>query len=117
VADDRAVSLIFVLVAPKRRTVVVVVVVVVLRATVDVDVAVPLGNLSPGPRGEREKPDEEYHETSGTSSRYRGGRRRRRSESFSVVAGERGETKTHFVLWKVALSALEERFYKGGFKP
>jgi hypothetical protein len=69
VADDRAVSLIFVLVAPKRRTVVVVVVVILLRATVDVDVAfVPLGNLSPGPRGEREKPDEEYHETSGTSS-------------------------------------------------
>ena len=55
-ADDRAVSLIFVLVA--RRNVVVVVV-VILRATVDVDVAVPLGNLSPGPRGEREKPDEE----------------------------------------------------------
>jgi len=68
VADDRAVSLIFVLVAPKRRNVVVVVV-VILRATVDVDVAfVPLGNLSPGPRGEREKPDEEYRETSGTSS-------------------------------------------------
>ena len=55
-ADDRAVvSLIFVLVGARRN----VVVVVVLRATV-VDVyVVPFGNLSPGPRGEREKPDEE----------------------------------------------------------
>ena len=53
-ADDRAVTLIFVLVA--RRNVVVV---VLLRATVVDVVAVPFGNLSPGPRGEREKPDEE----------------------------------------------------------
>ena len=56
-ADDRAVvSLIFVLVGARRN----VVVVVVLRATVvGVYVVVPFGNLSPGPRGEREKPDEE----------------------------------------------------------
>ena len=55
-ADDRAVvSLIFVLVGARRN-----VVVVVLRATVvGVYVVVPFGNLSPGPRGEREKPDEE----------------------------------------------------------
>ena len=55
-ADDRAVSLIFVLVGARRN----VVVVVVLRAPVVEDVVVvPFGNLSPGPRGEREKPDEE----------------------------------------------------------